>query len=53
MLQVRSMPKMKLNCHGQSNKVRSMTKTKKDNDMIDHIGVISTKYYIEMSRVIR
>ena len=37
------MPKLKLNYQDLSDQVWSMMKTKKDNDVIDHTGVIYAK----------
>ena len=43
------MPKTKLNCHDWSNRVRSMTKTRKDNNMTDRTGAIYSKIGTELS----
>ena len=44
---------MKLNCHDRFNRVRSMTQTKQDNDVIDHIGMVYVENKIELSCLIR
>ena len=44
--------KTKLNCHDQSDRVRYMMKTSKDNDVTEHIGLVYTKTEIELSRII-
>ena len=49
---VRSMSKSKLNYHYQSIRMRSITKTKQDNYMIDYTSVISVEYNTEVSRKI-
>ena len=49
-VQVWSMLKSKLNSYDQSSKLRSIKKTKQDNDVTDHKGVISIEYDIELSR---
>lgn len=46
------MPKSKLNCHDQSDRMRSIMKDKQDNDVIDHIGVIFVEYDTELSSLI-
>ena len=48
-LQVQSMPKTKLNCHDRSERVRFMTQSRQDNDVIDHTGVVYAKNRIELS----
>ena len=40
---------MKLNYHDQSDKVRSMTKSKQGNNVIDRIGVVYVKIRTELS----
>ena len=44
--------KLKLSCHDWSHYVQSMTKTKKDNDVTNHIGAIYAKNEIELSWLI-
>ena len=44
--------KLKLSCHDWSHYVQSMTKTRKDNDVTDHIGAIYAKNEIELSWLI-
>ena len=46
-VQVRFMMKMKLNSHNRSDMVWSMMKTRKDNDMINHIGAVYAKSEME------
>ena len=48
-IQVQSTSKMKLSYRDRSNRVRSMIKTKQDNDVIDHIDVVYTKNETEYS----
>ena len=43
-----SLLKMKLSCFDQLDYVHSVTKTRQDNDMIDHIGLVYTKIDIEL-----
>ena len=40
---------MKLSYHEWSDRVQSMTKTKQDNDMTNHIGLVHTKIKMELS----
>ena len=47
-VQMRSTPKMKLSCHDRLDRVWSMTKTRQDNDMTDHIVLFYTKYKTEL-----
>ena len=42
-VQVRSMPKMKLSCHDWSNRLQFVMKTKWDSDVIDRKGVVYAK----------
>ena len=42
-VQMRFTPKTKLNSHDQSDQLQSMTKTSKDNNMIEHIGLVYTE----------
>ena len=49
MVQVRSTQKMKLGCRDSLDHVQSVMKTKKDNGMIDCIGVVYAKTEIELS----
>ena len=42
-------PKMKLSYHNQSSQVKSMTKTKQDNDVIGHIGLVYAETKTEFS----
>ena len=51
-LQVRSTPKLELNCYDWLDKMRSITKTRRDNNVTDCKGVISVKYDTELSRLI-
>ena len=51
-LQVRSTPKLELNCYDRLDKMRSITKTRRDNNVTDCKGVISVKYDTELSRLI-
>ena len=44
------MPKSRLNCHDRSDRMRWITKTKRDNDVIDRKVVISIEYNIELLR---
>lgn len=44
-----SMPKMKLSCHGRSGWVRSVMKTRLENDVIDRIGLVYVEIKIELS----
>ena len=46
-VQVRFTMKMKLNSHNRSDMVWSMMKTRKDNDMINHIGAVYAKSEME------
>ena len=39
-VQLQSMPKMKLSCYDRSNWVPFMTKTRQDNDLIDHTCMV-------------
>ena len=41
-------PKMKLRRHDQSDRVLFMTKTKQDNNVTDHIGLVYTKNNTEL-----
>ena len=52
-IQMWYIPKIKLSCRDQLDKVRSVMKTKWDNDMIDWIGVVYDKNKIELSWSIR
>ena len=45
-------PRMKLNCHDQSNWVQSVMKSSKDNNMTECIGLIYTKIENELSGII-
>ena len=47
-VQLRFTPKMKLNCYDWSDKVRSMTKSKQDNNSTDHIGAVYAEIRIEL-----
>ena len=47
------MPKMKLSCCDRSDQVQSKKKTRQDNDMINHIGLVYAENDIELSRPIR
>ena len=44
-----SMSKIKLSPHDLSDQVRSMTKTRQDNDMIDGIGAVYAENETELS----
>ena len=44
--------KSELNYHGQLDGMLCITKTKEENNMIDHIGVISVEYDTELLRPI-
>ena len=46
---MRSTPKTNLRCHDQSDGVRSMTKTKQDNDMIDPIDLVYVETKTKLS----
>lgn len=41
---MQSTPKTKLSCYDQSNRVLSVMKISKDNDMTEHIGIV----YVEI-----
>ena len=41
--------KNNLRCHDQSDGVESVTKTKQDNDMINHIDLVYVETEIELS----
>ena len=43
---------MKLRYHDRSNRVQSMMKTRKDNNAIDHISVVSAETETKISRPI-
>ena len=43
------MPKSELNSHDQSDRVRSMMKTREDNDVIDCIGAVYDKIGVDLS----
>ena len=43
---------MKLKYHDRTNRVWSMTKTKQDNDVTDHIGAVYTEIGTELSWLI-
>ena len=45
--------KTKLNCYDRTNEVRSMTKTRQDNDVSDRIGVLYPEIRTELSWPIR
>ena len=47
-----SIPKTKLICHDQSNQVWSVTKTREDNNMIDHIGLVYVEIKTKLLRPI-
>ena len=47
------MPKSELNSHDQSNKVRSMMKTREDNDVIDYIGAVYDEIGVDLSWLIQ
>ena len=47
-----SMSKIKLSPHDLSDQVRSMTKTRQDNDMIDGIGAVYAENETELSKSI-
>ena len=47
-VQMQSTLKMKLNYHDWSDHVQSMMKTKQDNDMTDHIGLVYAKIKTEL-----
>ena len=51
-VQVYSMPKMKLNGHNWFDRVRSMTKTRKNNNVSDCTGTVYTEIRIELSWLI-
>ena len=46
------MPKMKLSCYDQSNRVPSMTKIWQDNDVTNRIGLVYAEIEFELSRPI-
>ena len=46
---MRSTPKTNLRCHDQLDGVRSMTKTKQDNDMIDPIDLVYVETKTDLS----
>lgn len=46
------MLKSKLNYHERSKRMWSIKKSRQDNDMIDHISVISVKYDTELTRLV-
>ena len=48
-VQVCSMPRTKLNCYDQSNEVRSMMKTRHDNNVTDCIGSVYAKIGIKLT----
>ena len=52
-IQDRSTLKTKLNCYDWTNKIRSMTKTKQDNDVSGHIGILYPEIRTELWRPIR
>lgn len=52
-IQVQSTLKSQLNYHDRSDGMRSIKKSKQNNDVIDLISVISIEYKNEMSRLIR
>ena len=52
-IQDRSTLKTKLNCYDRTNEVRSMTKTRQDNDVSDRIGVLYPEIRTELSWPIR
>lgn len=41
-----------LSCRTRSDRMHSMTKTRQDNDVIDHIGLVYSEIEIELSRPI-
>ena len=47
------MPKSELNSHDQSDRVRSMMKTREDNDVIDCIGAVYDKIGVDLSWLIQ
>ena len=47
-IQMQSTLKMKLSCHDWSDWVWSVTKTRQDNDMTNHVGLLYTKIKIEL-----
>ena len=47
------MLKLKLNCQDLSNQVRSMMKTRHDNNVTNHIGAVNTENETELSWLIR
>ena len=49
---MQSTPKTKLSCHDQSDRVRYVMKTSKDNDIIEHIGLVYTETETGLSRII-
>lgn len=50
---MRSTPKIRLSSHDQSYWVQSMKKTRQDNDLIDHIGVVYVEKYTKLLRPTR
>lgn len=50
---MQSMSKMILNYHDQSDRVSTVTKTRLENDVTNHIDVVYTKNDIELSRSIK
>lgn len=52
-VQVRSTPKLELNCDDRLDKMRSIMETKQDNNVIDHIGVVYAEKGIQLSWLIR
>ena len=50
---MQSTPKLELNYHDRLYSVQSMMKTRQDNDMTGHTGMISIEYNIELPRWIR
>ena len=49
-VQVRFRPKSELNCHDRLDRMRSIAKTRQDNDVIDHKGVIFIEYDTKLLR---
>ena len=49
-VQVRFRPKSELNYHDRLDRMRSITKTRQDNDVINHKGVIFIEYDTELLR---
>ena len=49
MVWVWSIPKTKLSCCDWLDRVRSLIKTRQDNDVIDHMGLDYAKTEIELS----